>query len=269
MKRWTLETFEALELRVMRHVQRAHPGDQHAGANVHSVAGCGVPDSFGFIPNRFLKASIEAEVRREPVMLDTSLEVVVDFLLARIHAGPFRGRSEGERVKVGRNIAGAAGVTIFPPGAADVRTLFDDEKRLHAGFKKLDAHTKTGKTGADNKDINIGNGGVCGWSGRLGHARVAISLPDSAAATWARRNAALSRSDWRASGTRWGTSCQAWGTTGQIFRSTETPAARARSARRVESSRRTSSAPTWMRSGGRPRRSAYRGEASGLRGSVS
>src|SRR5258708_22216695 len=161
MKRWTLETFEALELRKMRNVQRAHAGNEHAGTNAHSISCRGVPDPFRFIPNSFLKSSIESEVRREPVMLDTSLEVVVDFLLARIHAGPFRGRSEGERVKVGRNIAGAAGVTIFPPGAADVRALFDDEKRLHAGFKKLDAHTNTGKTGADNKEINIGNGGGC------------------------------------------------------------------------------------------------------------
>src|SRR5260370_21487624 len=184
MKRGTFETVEAVELGKMRDVQGAHAGNEHAGANAHSIAGCGVPDSFRFIPNSFLKASIEAQIRSKRVMLDTSLEVVVDFPLTGIHAGPFRGRSEGERVKVGRNIAGAAGVTIFPPGAADVRTLFDDQKRLHAGFKKLDAHTKTGKTCTDDEDINIGDGGVCGWSGGLGHARVAISLPDSAGATW-------------------------------------------------------------------------------------
>src|SRR5260370_40005674 len=88
-------------------------------------------------------------------MLDTSLEVGVDFLLARIHAGPFRGRSEGERVKGGRNIAGAAGVTIFPPGAADVRALFDDQKRIPPGFTKLDAHADTGKTDADDEDCHI------------------------------------------------------------------------------------------------------------------
>src|SRR6267154_2660092 len=182
MKRRAFETVEALELRKMRHVQRAHPGNEHAGINPHSTCRR-VPDSFRFIPNSFLKASIEAEVRREPVTLDAALQVVVDFLLARIHAGPFCGRSEGERVKVGRNIAGAAGVTIFPPGAADVRALFDDEKRIHGSFKKLDAHAKTGKTGADDEDVDIGDGGVCRWRGGLGHARVVTSLPDSAGAT--------------------------------------------------------------------------------------
>src|SRR5260370_3079660 len=183
MKRWTLEIVEALELRKVRYVQRAHPGNEHAGTNADSISCLGVPDSFRFIPNSFLKASIEAEVRREPVMLDTSLEIGVDFLLARIHAGPFRGRSEGERVKVGRNIASAAGVTIFPPGAADVRALFDDEKRIHASFKKLDAHAKTGKTCADDADVDIGDGGACRWKGGLGHARVVTSLPASPGAT--------------------------------------------------------------------------------------
>jgi len=63
---------------------------------------------------------------------------------------------------------------------------------------------------------------------RAGHARVVTSLPDSAGPPERGENAALSER-WRASGTSMRTSCQAWGTTGQIFRSTRTPAARARS----------------------------------------
>src|SRR5258708_11750304 len=119
MKCRALETVDALELRIMRHVQRPHSRDQHAGANTHPVTDRCVPDALGFIPNCFLKASVELQIWSKHVTLDTSLEVVVDFRLARIHAGPFRGRSEGKLVEEGRNITSAARVTLLPPRAAD------------------------------------------------------------------------------------------------------------------------------------------------------
>src|SRR5712664_2274291 len=89
MKRRTFETVDALDIRIARNVQSTHAGDKHAGAHTHSVADR-VPDSFGFIPNCFPKTSAEAQIRSKPIALDTTFEVVVDFLLARIHAGPFR-----------------------------------------------------------------------------------------------------------------------------------------------------------------------------------
>src|SRR6266849_1896759 len=90
MKRRTFEAVDALDIRIARNVQSAHSGDKHAGAHAHSVGCRGIPDLFGFIPNRFSKTSIEAQIRSKSVMLDTTFEVVVDFLLARVHAGPFR-----------------------------------------------------------------------------------------------------------------------------------------------------------------------------------
>src|SRR5260370_562556 len=60
------------------------------GRSARSVADRGIPDAFGFVPNRFAKASIESQIRSKAVTLDAALQVVVDFLLARIHAGPFR-----------------------------------------------------------------------------------------------------------------------------------------------------------------------------------
>src|SRR2546427_6935103 len=107
-------------------------------------------------------------------MFDTALQIILDFLLARIHAGPFRGRSEGKRVKVRRDIAGAARVTIVPPGAADLAALFHDEKGFHAGFEKLDAHANAGKASADDEDVDV-SGRVCGLSGGVRHARVITS----------------------------------------------------------------------------------------------
>ncbi len=63
---------------------------------------------------------------------------------------------------MGRDVAGAAGITIVPPGAADVAALFDDEKGVHAGFEEFDAHAKAGKAGADDEDVDIRDGRVCG-----------------------------------------------------------------------------------------------------------
>src|SRR6266581_7176475 len=145
-----------------------------------------------------------------------------------------------------RNVASTARITIVSPCAADVRALFDDEKRVHSGFEKLNAHAEAGEARADDEDVNGNFGSVRVWRGGRGHAQAILlsSALDFAGLACECRNAAASRSDRRPSGIRCGAICQACGTTGQIFNSTETPAAWARSARRVESSRRTSSAPT-------------------------
>jgi hypothetical protein len=51
---------------------------------------------------------------------------------------------------MGRDIAAAARLTMVPPGAADVATSFDDEKRFQVGFQKLDSLAEAGKAGADD-----------------------------------------------------------------------------------------------------------------------
>ena len=93
-------------------------------------------------------------------MLDAAPQVFVDFLLAGIHAGPFGGGSERKRIKMGWDVAGAAGVAIVPPGAADIVVLFDDEKGFHTGFEKLDAHANAGEASTHNEDVNPCKGGV-------------------------------------------------------------------------------------------------------------
>src|SRR5260370_19979733 len=157
MKRGTGKAHQAGQFRIARNVQRAHAGDKDARANAHSVSSRRTPCAFRFIPNSFLKTRVEVEIWRKPVMLHTAFEVVVNFLLARIHASPFRRRREGKRVEMGWNIAGAAGVTIVPPSAADVAALFDDDERFHTGFEKLDAHAEAGETGANDEDVDTGD----------------------------------------------------------------------------------------------------------------
>src|ERR1039457_3312368 len=63
-------------------------------------------------------------------------------------------------------------------------------------------------------------------------------------AAWFRKNVEANASERRPSGTNGWNSCQTCGTTGHRVSSTRTPAARARAASSVESSRRVSSAPT-------------------------
>ena len=140
MKRGTFETVEALDFRIVRHVQRAHAGDQHACADARAVVRGGVPLSSSFIPNGFVKTRIQADIRGEFVFLDAAFQVAMNLLLAGIHACPVGRGFEGEGIQMRRNVASAAGVAIVPPGAADVGALLDDQKRIHARFEKLDAH---------------------------------------------------------------------------------------------------------------------------------
>src|SRR6266852_219859 len=174
MKLGSRKALEARQFRVARDVQRAHAGDKHASANAHFVSCRCVPDSFGFIPNGISKAGVEAQIRSKPVMLNAALQVVVDFLLARIHARPIGRRFEREGIEMRRDVAGAAGITIVPPGAADIFALFDDEKGAETGFNKLDAHANPGKPGADDQDVDIRDGRVCRRSCGFGHARAIL-----------------------------------------------------------------------------------------------
>src|SRR5258708_11349091 len=126
-----------------------------------------------------------------------------------------------------RNVASTARITIVPPCAADVRALFDDEKRVHSRFAKFDGHANAGESRADDEDINCDFGSVRMRRGGFGHAQAILlsSVLDFAGVACEWRNAAASRNDWRPSGIRCGAICQACGTTGQIFSSTGTPAA--------------------------------------------
>src|SRR4029077_19923616 len=62
MKRRALETVEALEIRITRDVQGAHAGNQHARTEAQSVSESDVPGTFGFIPSRFAKACVQADM---------------------------------------------------------------------------------------------------------------------------------------------------------------------------------------------------------------
>src|SRR6266581_1667956 len=74
-----------------------------------------------------------------------------------------------------RNVASTARITIVSPCAADVRALFDDEKRVHSGFEKLNAHAEAGEARADDEDVNGNFGSVRVWRGGRGHAQAFLN----------------------------------------------------------------------------------------------
>src|SRR6266403_2705119 len=86
MKRGALETVEALEIRVARHVQGAHSGDQHARLDTRSILRTRVPHATRFVPDRFVKTRFHANMRGELIALDAVFQVIVNFLPAGIHA---------------------------------------------------------------------------------------------------------------------------------------------------------------------------------------
>src|SRR5580698_1663053 len=141
------------------------------------------------------------------------------------------------------DVARAAGIAVVVPGAADAVALLNEQKRIHSGFTEFDGHAESGEPGTDDEHFDSDFFRLSALLRVFAH-RVSHATLNAPAATSLWRNSALSRRDWRASGMRCGASCQACGTTGHTFNSTRTRADRARSARRVESSRRTSSAPT-------------------------
>jgi len=163
MKRGAGEALDAGNLGIMRHMQRAHAGDKDPRADAKAfplmaIAGRDVahgdaPLRGSFVPSGFTKARVEPNVRRQAVALDAGLQVLPDFLLAREHAGPIGVAFKGKRIKMSGYVTGAAGITVFVPGAAEVVTLLNDEKILHTGFEQLDAHANAGEARANNEHV--------------------------------------------------------------------------------------------------------------------
>src|SRR5580700_3955277 len=100
MKCRPCKSLYSLQLGILRNVQASDAGDEYSRPDTHSLTGSGVPHALGFIPNRFVKAGIQMDVRGELVTLDTAFQVVVNFPLPRIHARPIGRRLEGKGIQM-------------------------------------------------------------------------------------------------------------------------------------------------------------------------
>src|SRR5437764_10169773 len=74
------------------------------------------------------------------------------------------------------NIAGASGIAVGPPGAANVITLLDDQERVQSGFAELDGHTQAGKACAHNQDIHCRISRRAIYERAVGHEEVMIMV---------------------------------------------------------------------------------------------
>ena len=98
------------------------------------------------VPNRI-------ERRRSRSSRD-ALEVGADLRLRRVGPAPVRVRGERERVEVRGDVAGAAGVGVRPPGAADVGVALEDHEVVDALLAQPDGEAEAGEPGADDRDVD-------------------------------------------------------------------------------------------------------------------
>ena len=131
VERRALEPLQPGQLRDARQVQRAQPGHNGLAAHHAPVSGADLPRGIGIVVLRAGQLGAEPDVRTEPVLVDAVLDVAQDLLLRRELAAPVGLGLEGVGVQVRPDVAGAAGISVLPPGAADpVRLLQDDEVAL-------------------------------------------------------------------------------------------------------------------------------------------
>lgn len=119
-----LKTGDARDLRVG---QRPGGGDDDIGGQ-GAARGLDHPAQVLGVPGHQLDLGAEAQVRAQAEEVGDVLQVGADVPLAGEGARPLGVGRERERVQVGGHVAGAPGVAVVPPGAADlVGPLQDDE----------------------------------------------------------------------------------------------------------------------------------------------
>ncbi len=143
-------------------MQRAHSGDKHARAYDRAISRCNAPQAGAFIPHSFPHARIHAYIGIQTKPLRARFQVVLNLVATGIHAGPVRIAIERKRIKVRRDVAGASGILVYVPGAADVISLLNHQEIPGALLQKFDCHPQAGKAGAHNQHIQHARGKAVG-----------------------------------------------------------------------------------------------------------
>src|ERR1700727_2612880 len=107
MKRWTFKSIESLDLRIPRHMQRAHAGDDDSSIDGLPIAQRRVPHSGGFIPHRLAQYSFQTNLIANPVALNRADHVFLNLLAPGQHPAPLWIQIERKGIEVRRNIARA------------------------------------------------------------------------------------------------------------------------------------------------------------------
>jgi hypothetical protein len=109
-----------------------------------------VPAVFRAIPRRFGHLGVEADDLAQIMLVGDLAEIRENLGLLRIHPRPVGFRLEGQRIEVGGDVAGAAGILIVAPGAANVIAAFHQQHVVEAGLAQADRGGQAGKAGADD-----------------------------------------------------------------------------------------------------------------------
>jgi hypothetical protein len=59
----------------------------------------------------------------------------------------------GQGIEMRGDIAGDAGITVLPPGAAEIAALLQDQDVVETGASRLERQDDAGEPGADDQDI--------------------------------------------------------------------------------------------------------------------
>src|SRR5690606_17568437 len=95
---------------------------------------------------------VEADVLAHAILVGGALHVGPDLRLRREHARPAGVELEREGVHVRGHVAGAAGVGVVVPRAAERLALLQHDEVVESVLLEPDRHAEAGETGADDDD---------------------------------------------------------------------------------------------------------------------
>ncbi len=90
------------------------------------------------------------------VFVDDLFEVALQFGLASVGAAPVIG-AKRVGVELGMDVYFGAGITVFPPGAADTVSFLEDGEVAQVRLGELDSRADAGKAPADDCDLRHGS----------------------------------------------------------------------------------------------------------------
>ena len=120
------EVVEARDVGVAEPVEHPHAAHDHVGLGHVAALGLDRPAGGALVPDGAPHGIAEAAMGQQAMLLRTTLQVGQDLRLGRIGSRPVRIELEGEGVEGSRNVAGATGIAVLVPGAADPVVALQD-----------------------------------------------------------------------------------------------------------------------------------------------
>jgi hypothetical protein len=129
VERRTREGLDAGHVGQRRLDQPAAAADQRVGRQ-RAPAGLQPPEHRGVVPHTGHEVGVDVQVRAHAKVVGDLLQVRPDLRLPAVDVRPVRVRREGEGVEVARHVAGAAGIGVVAPGAADAAGALQQDEVL-------------------------------------------------------------------------------------------------------------------------------------------